>query len=87
MLSPWAESPKHHGPAPTYNAIDYLTHTSREASRLSDDRAEFLERALLIMFVVMASIGVLWHLGTGVVWLWTNCASQLHSAVAKAGIA
>lgn len=58
----------------------------RSANRARHDRPETLERLLLLAFVVVAAISVMWHLGTGLQWLWTSCASQLHSAVVQARI-
>ena len=51
-----------------------------------DDRAEMLERRLVVTFVVVACISMLWNLGTSLQWLWASCISQLHSAVMLAGI-
>lgn len=50
-----------------------------------EDRAQVLERRLLLMFVAVAAISVGWHLGTSLQWLWTSCISQLHYAVTQAG--
>jgi len=52
-----------------------------------EDRTPALERVLLVSFLIVAAVAVFWHLGTSLEWLWTNCASQLHSAVVKSGIA
>ncbi len=53
---------------------------------VDDDRAQILERRLLLTFVAVASISMLWHLGTNLQWVWASCISQLHSAATLAGI-
>lgn len=51
-----------------------------------DDRAQILERRLVVTFVAVAALSMMWHLGTSLEWVWASCLSQLHSAVMLAGI-
>lgn len=52
--------------------------------RVDDLNPEVLERSLLLAFIIVTSICVMWHLGSSVYWLWTDCASHLHAAIFEA---
>lgn len=54
--------------------------------RIEANREQVIERLLLLMFVFVATLSVLWHLGTSLAWVWTSCASELHSAITLAGV-
>jgi len=45
-----------------------------------------LERVLLLTFLLVAGISIIWHLGSGIHWLWAACIGQLHSAVLQTTI-
>lgn len=65
---------------------DYELTRPAQAVVADDDRALVLERLLMLTFVVVAAASVLWHLATGLEWVWTSCISQLHSAIVQAAI-
>jgi Flp pilus assembly pilin Flp len=68
------------------NMEDSAPHASKSIA-IEDGRAQTLERLLLLTFIVVAAASVMWHLGMSLQWLWTSCASQLHSAILHSGIA
>ncbi len=67
-------------------ANDYEPNRPAAAIAADDDRAQVLERRLVVTFVAVAGITIVWHLGLSLQWIWASCISQLHSAVMLAGI-
>ncbi len=65
---------------------DYEAIRPAAAVAADDDRAQVLERRLVMTFVGVAALSMLWHLATNLQWLWASCIAQIHSAVMLAGI-
>ena len=69
-------------PESTFGRRSFESTRPAQAAAITDDaRAQILERRLSLIFVIVAALSLLWHLGTNLQWLWANCISQLHSAL------
>lgn len=70
----------------TVASRDYEETRPAAAVVADDDRAQILERRLVVTFVAVAALSMMWHLGTSLQWVWASCLAQLHSAAMLAGI-
>jgi hypothetical protein len=64
----------------------YEANLRARALEAEDDRAELLQRRLLLTVVVVATASALWYLVTSLEWIWTTLSWQLHTTVMQAGV-